>query len=213
MNVHVDFYQINFFQNQIDSRRRIRHKKEKEERKIERRVKAEENRMLGRRPDMKMSLHSDMHFPTFAEETIPNIATSPEFEIDLNVSISPSSFESDSSVPSFAQMIREQSSKEKKNLPIWPSLNGGISGSNTSNSCVWNTTGTRSRTKTECSEDDLEDSASAPEYKQTFSDAFAKALDAAAYKKAQEKNEPSTEVKGKKKKRQKGIVLLSSGGI
>ena len=56
---------LNEFQVKLDARKRKRNKKAKEERKIERRVQAEENKMLGRTPRMKMSLQSSRHFPTF----------------------------------------------------------------------------------------------------------------------------------------------------
>lgn len=62
-------YFNNFVQDQIDAKKRKRNKRAREERKIEKRVQAEEDRMMGRsKGATNIKIESLKQFPSFTED-------------------------------------------------------------------------------------------------------------------------------------------------
>lgn len=67
--VSVSRFCVIYHQEKIDARQHIRNKRAREERKIERRVQAEQDRMMGRsRGAANLKVNSFVHFPSFAED-------------------------------------------------------------------------------------------------------------------------------------------------
>ncbi|XP_042858461.1 RING finger protein 10-like isoform X2 [Penaeus japonicus] len=134
------------YQEKIDARQHIRNKRAREERKIERRVQAEQDRMMGRsRGATNLRVNSFLHFPSFAEDfpanpgleatdgsvTIPGGPEGSEYSTSpTGDSLYGSSTDTSGSGISFAKMIREGQSKvhplpsESANPAggLWPSL-------------------------------------------------------------------------------------------
>ncbi|XP_042224131.1 RING finger protein 10-like [Homarus americanus] len=234
------------FQEQIQYRQWKRNERAREEWKIEMRVRAEEDRMMGRsKAATNLKIESLRHFPSFGEdfpagpsgevnegantagggEVIGSEAsTSPSSDV-----VTSSSVEGTTTGMSFAKMIREgqtrvqHSSSEPVNITrgVWPTLGGPASRPTELPS--WNSGGTRSRRRVpqlsesstndgNCTEEE-ERNLAVPEFKHAFSDAVAKALDAAA-KKSAAKAEENEDIgrRGKKKKKHK-VLLFSSGGL
>lgn len=133
------------FQDQVETRQKKRNKRAREERKIERRVQAEEDRMLGRTnhkvtPNMK--IHSLTQFPAFVDDfpnsdgaIVPEVASSTS---PANDSLYGSSSDTNGTGVSFARMIREGQTKlphsqsEPKSFggtgTVWPTLGGSSNG-------------------------------------------------------------------------------------
>lgn len=239
------------FQDQIDSRQRKRNKRAREERKIEKRVQAEEDRMMGRsKGATNLKIESLRQFPSFCDD----LSSRPSSEVDganagteqitSETSTSPNSElpGSSSTDPthtgmSFAKMIREgkvrvqHSQNEPTSITggVWPTLGGPLTRSTSKgnggcssgiSSRPWegkraNLQGEASTNPGNCS--DEEECLAVPEFKHAFSDAVARAMDAAAKKSAAEAEVASTVEAGKKgkkkKKQQKKVLLFSSGGL
>ncbi|KAG7177044.1 RING finger protein 10-like [Homarus americanus] len=212
------------FQEQIQYRQWKRNERAREEWKIEMRVRAEEDRMMGRsKAATNLKIESLRHFPSFGEdfpagpsgevnegantagggEVIGSEAsTSPSSDV-----VTSSSVEGTTTGMSFAKMIREGQTRVQ----------------HSSSEPVNITRGTRSRRRVpqlsesstndgNCTEEE-ERNLAVPEFKHAFSDAVAKALDAAA-KKSAAKAEENEDIgrRGKKKKKHK-VLLFSSGGL
>jgi len=233
------------FMDQVEARRRKRNIRGREERRIEKRVQVEEDRMMGRSrgagPHFK--IESQKLFPTFITDSAPPTvpeeaegvligakASSERSESPSADSLYGSSADTTGSGMSFAKMIKEgasavsHSTSDPSGLKgvSWPSLGGGGAvsrpqawGQVTKSSTLDNVG--RPRRETECSEDGSEDGAPPPDFRNAFSDAITRALDAATVK-AQVKNEndqasnkSGNGKKGKKKKQKQ--ILFSSGGL
>lgn len=234
------------FSDQVESRRRKRNKRSREERRIEKRVQVEEDRMMGRSrgagPNFK--IESQKLFPTFLADTAPQagpvevgvvaeamVAPIERSESPSTDSLYGSSADTTGSGISFAKMIKDgqthvsHSASDPSDLKgvTWPSL-GGVGAVGRSQawgqmnkSSTVETIG-RSRCETECSEDGSEDAAPPPDFRNAFSDAITRAMNAATVKAApatnkneQESNKGGSGKKGKKKKQKQ--VLFSSGGL
>lgn len=238
---------ILMFQDQIETRKRKRNRRAREERKIEKRVQAEEDRMLGRsKGATNIKIESFKQFPSFTEE-FPARTTNEVNEVGVGgsegagseLSSSPKN-ETLGSPPntiatgmSFAKMIREGQVKAPQpgSEPVdmgrgaWPTLGGPVSKSDWPTSQKSSGVGSagrgwggRSRVSESscgnCTEEE-EETAAPPEYRHAFSNAMAKALDAAT---AAKKSAEAEEVKdggkrGRNKKKQKKVLLFSSGGL
>ncbi|XP_076042831.1 E3 ubiquitin-protein ligase RNF10 isoform X2 [Oratosquilla oratoria] len=133
------------FQDKIEARRRTRTKKAREERRIEKRIQAQEDKLLGRSRSVYTKADSLMHFPSFSNDD-PPLSSSYGKENGGSLSIpdshsersnSPtidshlgSSVDSTGQGPSFAQMIRDgetklphsQSEPVSMTKTVWPSL-------------------------------------------------------------------------------------------
>lgn len=236
---------VSEFSDQVETRRRKRNKRSREERRIEKRVQVEEDRMMGRSrgagPNFK--IESQKLFPTFIADANPQSVTgeaeavveakppTERCESPSTDSLYGSSADTAGSGMSFAKMIKEgqthvsQSSSDPSELKgvSWPSL-GGVGA--VGRSQAWgqikkcNTVESigRSRRETECSEDGSEDGAPPPDFRNAFSDAITRAMNAATVnvvpastKNDQESNKGGSGKKGKKKKQKQ--VLFSSGGL
>ncbi|XP_063870536.1 E3 ubiquitin-protein ligase RNF10-like [Scylla paramamosain] len=244
---HVSKATIALFQDQIDARKRKRNKRAREERKIEKRVQAEEDRMMGRsKGATNIKIESLKQFPSFTED-FPARTTNEVNEgggggyegAGNELSSSPNNEALGSSAPntittgmSFAKMIREGQSKpshpSSESVDIrgvaWPTLGGPTPKNDRSASLKSSGVGSagrgwesRSRVSESscgnCTEDD-EEMAAPPEYRHAFSNAMAKALDAAAAaKKSADEEVKDGGKKGKNKKKQKKVLLFSSGGL
>lgn len=241
------------YQEKIDARQHIRNKRAREERKIERRVQAEQDRMMGRsRGATNLKVNSLVHFPCFAEDfpanpgleatdwsiNIPGNPEGSECSASPGDSLYGSSADTSGSGMSFAKMIREGQSKVHPlpNEPanpaggLWPSLgkaawpdpvNGGKN--KTEGGRAWETKSNSSHGGASApsansgllSEDEEEEVAPVPEFKHAFSDAIAKAFDAAALKPRGQNREMEVSTAGGKKgkKKKKKVLLFSSGGF
>ncbi|KAK3883011.1 hypothetical protein Pcinc_012648 [Petrolisthes cinctipes] len=117
---------VEMFQDQVDVRQRARNRRAREERKIEKRVQAEEDRMLGRsKGATNLKINSFKQFPSFSDEDFPHSGEAGSVDyggggVGAEVSgseVSPSTTTSDalyasspvesSTGMSFAKMIRE----------------------------------------------------------------------------------------------------------
>lgn len=138
------------FQDQIEARQRKRNKRAREERRIEKRVRAEEDRLMGRsRGATNLKIESLKQFPSFGEDLPPrasnevNEGANASFEVHggepatlLDGEVLNSSPVDDNNTGiSFAKMIREgqtrvsQSVSEPVNIKsvVWPTLGGRAS--------------------------------------------------------------------------------------
>lgn len=238
---------IALFQDQIDAKKRKRNKRAREERKIEKRVQAEEDRMMGRsKGATNIKIESLKQFPSFTEDfpakTTNEVNESGNGGVNegagSELSSSPNSEALGSSAPntvttgmSFAKMIREGQSKpsHSSNESVdmrgvaWPTLGGPASKNDWSASLKSSGVGSagrgwESRTRVSesscgnCTEED-EEMAAPPEYRHAFSNAMAKALDAAAAAKKSADEVKDGGKRGKNKKKQKKVLLFSSGGL
>lgn len=149
------------FQDQIDSRQRKRNKRAREERKIEKRVQAEEDRMMGRsKGATNLKIGSLRQFPSFCDD----FPSGPSSEINDGANSSLEQFGSEtgsspgsdvlgsscndtsSTGMSFAKMIREgqtrvqHSPNESVSITggVWPSLGGPGLRSTESSASKWN---------------------------------------------------------------------------
>lgn len=239
------------FQEKIDARQHIRNKRAREERRIEKRVKAEQDRMLGRSMGAtNLKVDSLVQFPSFTEDfpsnlgcevtdgavSIPSGADASECSASpTGDSLYGSSADTSGSGMSFAKMIREGQSKVHP-LPkepavtsgTWPSLGGkaawpdqqasknrkeggGPWGSKSSGGQGGG--GVAQASNPDFSEDEDEDGRPVPEFRHAFSNAIAKALDAAAVKSSVDAGVEAPHNGGKRGKKKKKVLLFSSGGF
>jgi len=233
---------LNDFMDKVEARRRKRNKRSREERRIEKRVQVEEDRMMGRSrgagPHFK--IESKKLFPNFIPESAA--AALPEESVGVQMVVNSQSERSESpstdsmygssadttgSGMSFAKMIKEgqshvsHSTSDPSDIKgvSWPSLGGGgvinrpqAWGQMKKSSTVENVG--RPRRETECSEDGSEDGAPPPDFRNAFSDAITRAMDAATVK-AQAQNgnkEGNKSGNGKKGKKKKQKQVLFSSG-
>lgn len=233
---------VSEFTDQVETRRRKRNKRSREERRIEKRVQVEEDKMMGRSrgagPHFK--IESQKLFPTFIADSAP-IALPGEIEGFVAEAKAPtersespntdslygSSADTTGSGMSFAKMIKEgqtavsHSTSDPSDLKgvSWPSLGGGGA---VGHSQAWgqmrkcNTIDSigRPRRETECSEDGSEDGAPPPDFRNAFSDAITQAMNAAKAAPASNKNDQES-IKGgngKKGKKKKQKLVLFSSG-
>ncbi|CAL4066516.1 unnamed protein product [Meganyctiphanes norvegica] len=198
------------FSDQVEARRRKRNKRSREERRIEKRVQVEEDRMMGRSrgagPHFK--IESQKLFPSFIADSAPQAvqeesdgglaganAPSERSESPSGDSLYGSSADTAGSGMSFAKMIKggashvSHSASDPSDLKrvAWPSLaGGGVVGrpqawGQMKKSSTLDSIG-RPRRETECSEDGSEDGAPPPDYRNAFSDAITRAMSAATIK-------------------------------
>lgn len=245
---HVSKTTIALFQDQIESRKRKRNKRAREERKIEKRVRAEEDRMMGRsKGATNIKIESLKQFPSFSED-FP-VRTGNEVNeggggvcegAGNELGSSPSSEVLGSSAPntintgmSFAKMIREGQAKtpHPSSEPVdisgvaWPTLGGPAPKSEWATAQKSSGIGSGGRgwegrnrvSESSCGNctEDEEEMAAPPAYRHAFSNAMAKALDAAtaAKKSGEEEAKDGGGKRGKNKKKQKKVLLFSSGGL
>lgn len=201
---------VSEFMDQVETRRRNRNKRSREERRVEKRVQVEEDRMMGRSrgagPNFK--IESQKLFPTFIADSAPQAVAGEAEEVVAEAkaptersespsaeSLYSSSADTTGSGMSFAKMIKEgqtavsHSASEPNDLKgvSWPSLGGGGA---VGRSQPWgkmkksNTIESvgRPRRETECSEDGSEDGAPPPDFRNAFSDAITLAMNAATVK-------------------------------
>lgn len=196
---------LHSFHQQLETRQKRRERRERDERKREKKIIEEENKQMGKYPVPNVHIDSTRHFPQwhpehFTEDTIPSpseslatssVASSPSSSTFDEV-VSTTKKEIDQSQeqgPSFAQMLRNNGTRFKSKT-TWPSVNATCS--------------TRSKSDRSDAEDD--DCASAPSYSQSFGDALAQALERTKLLDAETKL--SDNVGGKKKKKKNKATLL-----
>ncbi|KAK7086871.1 RING finger protein 10 [Halocaridina rubra] len=251
---------LSLFQDQIENRQKRRNKRAREERKIAKRVRAEEDRMMGRcKGAIGMKIDSFVQFPSFADD-FPSSGLGPAPEgaaaglynpsesecstSPTNESLYGSSADTSGTGVSFARMIREGQTKishshsEPKGLGTsntsWPSLGGtsnvkqGVGVTTVKSNPIQSSWGVKhsvsfsdgmsqqtQRLPQNEDDDTDEEAVAVPEFKRSFSNAIAQALDAAAARNAAvAKSEGNGNVNKKgKKKKQKQVLLFSSGGL
>ncbi|GLV32458.1 uncharacterized protein CBL_00832 [Carabus blaptoides fortunei] len=205
------------FHDQIETRRKRRQRRAKDEKRREKRINDEENRRMGRLPEVNMHIESLHQFPEFGGEDPPvgaGSSTDAQSFIPLiDRSSSPSlagsvSMEEHYAGPSFAKMLTTGKSKPTS----WPGLR---SPSQTEQPArLINVTGSQSKTpqvrnnNQSDSEPDPDEYVPAPAYSQSFSDAIALALEKASISEKDSTAGPCSG--GKKKKKQKQKVLFAT---
>lgn len=195
------------FQDRVDEREKRRQRRDREEQRRDLEIQRAEEAKWGRsqrQPIMQMDSH--VHFPDFSPssfEASPFSAAESEHSIPVDDELCQTS----ANGKSFAQMLRQG-----KQTITWPSLGNpqpkpALTTMRTSQS-------TPSFVTKQDSDEDNEDYAPPPDYKQTFSSALAAALDQAASRKgnlsAVQKSKPEGQ-SGKKGKKPKQKVLFSTG--
>ncbi|KAK2840622.1 hypothetical protein Q7C36_012201 [Tachysurus vachellii] len=131
---------LDSFSDDLERRRRARHKKARDEKRREKRIEMEENRKQGKYPEVHIGLENLQHFPAFGSPPhYSEPGQNPEFQLgppsplssspasdvamfpSLNgngPSISVGSVEEDSPCMSFAQMLRDG----KARADVWPRI-------------------------------------------------------------------------------------------
>lgn len=110
---------ITEFSSQLEARRRKRNRRAREERRREKLIMAEENKRMGKFPDMRCRIESAFHFPQVGGDNLP-IARSTEslVSIDSALSTSPhlgtSIGDNTDGAFSFARMLKEGAAKPPK---------------------------------------------------------------------------------------------------
>uniref|UniRef100_A0A8D0DIN5 E3 ubiquitin-protein ligase RNF10 n=1 Tax=Salvator merianae TaxID=96440 RepID=A0A8D0DIN5_SALMN len=126
---------LQMFSDDIEKRKRLRQKKARDERRRERRIEMEENKKQGRYPEVRIALENLQQFPAFSacsgesaaaenlSNTFSSLGGSPVFQAEsLLAPLSPApspggsspgvgSMEEESTLPSFAQMLRAGKAK------------------------------------------------------------------------------------------------------
>lgn len=198
---------IEKFKDELASRKKMRQHRAREERIREKYIFEVNERQLGKvlARSSNIDIDSTAHFPTVCSfENDPSLlGTSFESELALSPGCS------NSSGPSFANMLNKTPIKS-----LWPTLSSPLSpmppqsvqkvtqitGSNVTTSTI------RQRQQSDSDYgDDFEETARAPEFRQSFSNAIAQALEAVATK----GGGGAAQSKGKKKN--KKTVLFSTG--
>ncbi|XP_043468016.1 RING finger protein 10 isoform X2 [Leptopilina heterotoma] len=207
------------FHDQLDTRQRKRHRKDREERKREKKINEEENKRMGKFPTRKVHIESRRHFPQWqpdSTQTGVSIPSPPESTAPSSVASSPSltPFEEVSSSltsvdeslvwpsnnadsgPSFAQMLRQNGQRSGNS---WPSIK------------------TRSNPPPENQPPiqqvvDDDGYVSLRNFNPTFGDALAQALEQSSLvESAVERSEENSGGGKKKKKKNKPTVLFATG--
>lgn len=197
---------IDKFKDELASRKKMRQHRAREERIREKHIFEVNERQLGKvlASSANIDIGSTSHFPTVSSfENDPSLLGT-SFESEL--AISPGC--SNNSAPSFANMLNQTPIKH-----LWPTLSSPLSPMPQSVQKVTQITGSnltttiRQRQQSDSDYgDDMEETARAPEFRQSFSNAIAQALEAVASKGGSGAAQP----KGKKKKNKK-TVLFSTG--
>lgn len=197
---------IDFFKDQLESRRKKRQRRMRDEKKREKRIAEEENRQMGKFPAANIELESHLQFPEFGaegviakERTVSESSNVSDRTCDTALSVAGS--ESSYSGPSFAKMLSKAStSAPARAHNAVPSIR------------LINVTGAqapvpRRRTQSD-SEPESEDYAPAPEFNRSFGDAIALALQQSTIADIN----PNTDngKSGKKKKRNKQKILFAT---
>lgn len=192
------------YQGQLDQREKKRKRRAKEEHRIERRARVEEDKLMGRSRGARINMNSFKHFPSFAPEEPPTPPLVHEEPSAVAINDLANTDFPNLSPPSFAQMTR---CGQKKGIDtLFPSLGESLDRKHGS-SLVKGANISKSNSDEE--EDEPE---KVPDYSTAFSHAFAEALDKANIK-ASTSRETENSKRGKNgKKKKKGILLLSSGG-
>lgn len=194
---------IEKFKDELASRKKMRQHRAREERIREKHIFEVNERQLGKvlASSANIDIGSTAHFPTVSSfESDPSLlGTSYESELALSPN---------NSGPSFANMLNQTPSKT-----LWPTLSSPLSSTPQTVQKVtqitgWNQAPTiRQRQQSDSDYgDDFEETARAPEFRQSFSNAIAQALEAVGNKGGGGAAQP----KGKKKKNKK-TVLFSTG--
>ncbi|XP_068082397.1 E3 ubiquitin-protein ligase RNF10 [Anabrus simplex] len=207
---------VEYFQDQLEMRKRRRLRRARDERRREKRINDEERRRMGQYPLPSLCLKSHMQFPLCGSEgdcvgiPSPNAAESSSREQDLSTSMSELNLEDsranfaedelgdNASGPSFAQMLREGKSRGS-------GVVAAEDGRTTQSKTPLNVHPSR------CSSDgeqDIEGYVPAPDYQQFLSEAITKAMQKAAEVKDSTQGGVSS---GKRKKKLKQKILFATG--
>ncbi|CAG9864990.1 unnamed protein product [Phyllotreta striolata] len=192
---------IEYFQEQLEIRKKRRQKRSKEEKRREKRIEVEESRKMGKYVYPNLHLESNDQFPEFGYE--PRLRTESESTVPSELSGSPD-IPSSVSGPSFAKML----ASEKKSPACWPSLKSAASPSepirmiNATGSNMRLSVGARAPSDSEPEPDDYE---SVPSFNTSFGDAIAQAL-----LQATKKGDESVPISRKKKRANKKILFATN---
>ncbi|CAH1154025.1 unnamed protein product [Phaedon cochleariae] len=202
----VDKDTLDYFQDQLDIRRKRRQHRAKEEKRREKRIEIEENKRIGKYPVPNLRLDSDVQFPEFAVE--PRFRTESESTLPSERSGSPDcgvGSEGGCVGPSFATML----AKEKKQPPSWPILKS----SGPEPLKLISVTGAKMKAGAGAlyrpasdSDPEPEGYEPVPSFNASFGDAIAQALQQAEKTEEEEGNHTA----GKKKKKSKQKVLFTT---
>jgi len=102
---------LNEFSDQLETRRRKRNRRAREERRREKLITAEENKRMGKYPDMKYRIESAFHFPQVGGDLSSTRSTESLVSVDSTLSTSPNPSASHGDATdgafSFARMLKE----------------------------------------------------------------------------------------------------------
>ena len=116
---------VSKFREQLDDRRRKRVKRAKEEKRRDKRIQIENNKLLGKYPEAKLRIESEYHFPDVNRSSFSSSALSlnprRSSESDNSLfSTSPSSeVLNEGNQPSFARMLREGVARPSQPQNAW----------------------------------------------------------------------------------------------
>jgi len=205
---------MEMFQEQIETRKKRRNRRQRDEKRREKRILEEENRRLGKLPEVNMHIESLHAFPQFCggddpplESPVGSLGSFGSERSPIESLASGGLPMEENNGPSFAKMLATGKSKP----PSWPQLSSStpsvpklINISRSSTAPV-----IRNRKPGNQSDSEPEPDGYVPirSYNQSFSDVIAMALEKASIQK--EDGESSSNGKKKKKKKQKVLFATS----
>ncbi|XP_057667085.1 RING finger protein 10 [Diorhabda carinulata] len=198
------------FHDKIESRKQMRRKRAKEEKRREKRIEIEENRKMKKYAHPNLHLESNIQFPEFgfearlrteSESTLPSEQNTSS---DLGGPTPSFSVESSYAGPSFAKML---ATEKKPSVPSWSDLKSTSSTSNSPK--LINVTGSKMKMlsnvrRPSLSEEDPDDYEPVPSFNRSFGDAIAQALELKEKGDIEYSRQP-----GKKKKKTKQVLFAT----
>ncbi|KAK0174727.1 hypothetical protein PV327_010464 [Microctonus hyperodae] len=222
---------LGLFQEQLALREKRRRHRDREEKKREKKITAEENKWMGKYPTPNVHIESRKHFPQWqpgSPSASVSIPTPSGSLTPSSIASSPSrnSFDDDStslrdfatgtplqndSGPSFAQMLQNKDSRrESTSQRAWPSV-GSSNQKSPVSGVSGNATWVVNNRPIAGSSTDLDDYASVPTYNPSFGDVLAQALEQTELLDSSHGHVDAGSRKTKKKKRGKATVLFATG--
>ncbi|ESO97849.1 hypothetical protein LOTGIDRAFT_228391 [Lottia gigantea] len=195
---------LDLFHSEIDRKKKSRIRKEKSERQREKQISLEEDKRMGKYPELNISLKSEYQFPShinsYNDHPVLSVQ-SQSVSVDSPVSpdITTPSPPDDRQSLSFAQMLRNGPTKSP--VQAWPKLQSKASSSPVVKE-------EKTTVYIDSDGEELEDYTPVPEFKQSFGNALQAALDSATAK--SESKSAGKQKDGKKKKNKKVKLLFST---
>jgi len=181
------------FKEQLDARHVRRKKRARDEKRREKRIQVQENKLMGKFPGAKIRIESDFHFPAMGESNADPGPADTSASVDEESTADSSS---SGAAVSFARMLRKPSTSSSSNAPAQPTK--------PKTSTVGPVMTVLRRRRDSDSEPEPEGYVPPPP-QASLGDAFAQALNQVQLGAFEA---PATGKKGKKGKKNKGVVLL-----